>query len=146
MRIFVINGPNLNLLGTREPAVYGVTTLDGIVAACAAWAEDNGIILATFQSNSEGEIIDAIHTAGREADALVINPGAHTHYSFAIRDALAAVKIPAIEVHISNIHKREAFRRTSVISPATTGMISGLGPYGYILAMQALKHTFGGEA
>lgn len=139
MRILVINGPNLNLLGTREPDIYG--SLD--YAGLCDWIRDEtrkfGLEeVSFFQSNTEGVLIDAIHSAREKYDALVINPGAYTHYSYAILDALLAVDLPAIEVHISNIHKREVFRHTSVTAPACLGQITGLGIYGYIAAIQYL--------
>jgi len=135
MKILVIHGPNLNLLGTREPDVYGNTTLEDINRRIAALAKELDIDAEVFQSNSEGEIVDAIQK--RIYDVLIINPAAYTHTSVAIRDAIAAVGRPAIEVHISNIHKREEFRRTSYISGVVTGQISGLGIEGYLLAVRA---------
>ena len=135
MKILVIHGPNLNLLGTREPDVYGNTTLEDINRRIAALAKELDIDAEVFQSNSEGEIVDAIQK--RTYDVLIINPAAYTHTSVAIRDAIAAVGRPAIEVHISNIHKREEFRRTSYISGVVTGQISGLGIEGYLLAVRA---------
>jgi len=135
MKILVIHGPNLNLLGTREPDVYGNTTLDDINRRIVVLAKELDIDAEVFQSNSEGEIVDAIQK--RTYDVLIINPAAYTHTSVAIRDAIAAVGRPAIEVHISNIHKREEFRRTSYISGVVTGQISGLGVEGYLLAVRA---------
>jgi len=135
MKILVIHGPNLNLLGTREPDVYGNTTLEDINRRIAALAKELDIDAEVFQSNSEGEIVDAIQK--RTYDVLIINPAAYTHTSVAIRDAIAAVGRPAIEVHISNIHKREEFRRMSYISGVVTGQISGLGAEGYLLAVRA---------
>jgi len=135
MNILVIHGPNLNLLGTREPDVYGNTTLEDINRRIVALAKELDIDAEVFQSNSEGEIVDAIQK--RTYDVLIINPAAYTHTSVAIRDAIAAVGRPAIEVHISNIHKREEFRRTSYISGVVTGQISGLGVEGYLLAVRA---------
>lgn len=135
MKILVIHGPNLNLLGTREPDVYGNTTLDDINCRIVALAKELDIDAEVFQSNSEGEIVDAIQK--RIYDVLIINPAAYTHTSVAIRDAIAAVGRPAIEVHISNIHKREEFRRMSYISGVVTGQISGLGVEGYLLAVRA---------
>jgi len=135
MKILVIHGPNLNLLGTREPDVYGNTTLDDINRRIVVLAKELDIDAEVFQSNSEGEIVDAIQK--RTYDVLIINPAAYTHTSVAIRDAIAAVGRPAIEVHISNIHKREEFRRTSYISGVVTGQISGLGIEGYLLAVRA---------
>jgi len=135
MKILVIHGPNLNLLGQREPEVYGSVTLDDINRRIKALAQELEIEAAIFQSNSEGDIVDAIQQ--ETYDVLIINPAAYTHTSIAIRDAIAAVGKPAIEVHISNIHKREEFRRTSYISGVVTGQISGLGTEGYLLAVQA---------
>ena len=135
MKILVIHGPNLNLLGTREPDVYGNTTLEDINRRIIALAKELDVDAEVFQSNSEGEIVDAIQK--RTYDVLIINPAAYTHTSVAIRDAIAAVGRPAIEVHISNIHKREEFRRTSYISGVVTGQISGLGIEGYLLAVRA---------
>jgi len=135
MKILVIHGPYLNLLGQREPDVYGSMTLDDINRRIKALAMELKIEAAVFQSNSEGDIVDAIQQ--ETYDVLIINPAAYTHTSIAIRDAIAAVGRPAIEVHISNIHKREEFRRTSYISGVVTGQISGFGAEGYLLAVQA---------
>jgi len=137
MKILVIHGPNLNLLGTREPDVYGNTTLDDINLQIMALAKELDIAAEVFQSNSEGAIVDAVQK--KTYDVLIINPAAYTHTSVAIRDAIAAVGRPAIEVHISNIHKREEFRRTSYISGVVTGQISGLGAEGYLLAVRASR-------
>jgi 3-dehydroquinate dehydratase II len=136
-RVLVLNGPNLNLLGTREPDVYGNTTLAQINAKLAKMAEDAGVKLDTYQSNIEGELINRIHAAvGEGVGFIIINPAGYTHTSIAIRDALSAVKIPAIEVHISNIHTREPFRSHSYISGAALGVIAGFGPQSYELALQ----------
>lgn len=135
MKILVIHGPNLNLLGKREPDVYGLTTLDDINQQIFELSKELGIEAETFQSNSEGAIVDAIQK--KTYDLLIINPAAYTHTSVAIRDAISAVGRPAIEVHISNIHKREDFRRTSYIAGVATGQISGLGVEGYLLAVRA---------
>lgn len=139
-RYLVIHGPNLNLLGEREPEVYGADTLEEVNRRLVSWAQDEGMELRIVQSNHEGEIIDAIHGARGWATGIVINPGAYTHYSYAIRDALHAVALPAIEVHLSNVHAREEFRRRSVTAPACRGQICGLGWYGYRLALEALRH------
>jgi 3-dehydroquinate dehydratase-2 len=137
MRVLVIHGPNLNLLGEREPEIYGTQTLTDIDDAIAALAREMGIEVQCVQHNGEGEIVDALHGARSQYDAIVINPGAYTHYSYAIADAIAAIRIPAIEVHLSNIAAREAFRRTSVIAPVCKGSIAGFGSESYILALRA---------
>ena len=143
MRILVVHGPNLNLLGIREPEVYGTRTLDEINKRVKEYAKSKGAEVTTWQSNSEGDIIDKIQQAGDKSssasyDALVINPGAFTHYSLAIRDAIQAVGLPAIEVHLSNIHGREEFRKRSVVAAACRGQISGFGEKSYLLAVDAL--------
>ncbi len=131
-KLLLLNGPNLNLLGTREPEVYGSTTLSQIEQAAVAQAQEAGASLAHFQSNHEGQLIDCIHAArGEGVDAIVINPGGLTHTSVALRDALAGVAIPFVEVHISNIHRRESFRHHSFLSEIATGVICGLGVDGY---------------
>lgn len=139
--ILLVNGPNLNMLGTREPEVYGSTTLSDIEHAAAAQASSAGAVLSSFQSNHEGVLIDRIQKAKSEGvDAIVINPGGLTHTSVALRDALAAVAIPFVEVHISNIHQRETFRHHSYLSGIAVGVICGLGTEGYRLAIDyALK-------
>lgn len=140
-KLLLVNGPNLNLLGTREPEVYGSTTLADVERAAAAQAAAVGAVLATFQSNHEGALIDRIHAARTEGiDAIIINPAGLTHTSVALRDALAGVAIPFIEVHISNIHKREEFRHHSFLSGIAVGVICGLGVDGYGAAIDfALK-------
>ncbi|HET9869109.1 MAG TPA: type II 3-dehydroquinate dehydratase [bacterium] len=136
-KVLVIHGPNLNLLGEREPQVYGSVTLDEINREMGEFAAKNGIELKVVQSNHEGEIVEAIQNSRNWADVLIINPAAYTHTSVAIRDALAAVKIPAIEVHLSNIHAREGFRQMSHVSPVALGVVSGFGKNSYLLALQA---------
>lgn len=137
--ILVMNGPNLNLLGVREPGVYGSDTLQSIEDRLNEAAIPLQAELAFFQSNHEGAIIDRIHQAfGDAVDGIVMNPGAFTHYSYAIRDAISAVSLPTVEVHMSNIHRREAFRHTSVLAPVAVGQISGFGAHSYELGLIAL--------
>lgn len=140
-KVLVLHGPNLNLLGCREPGVYGAVTLAEIDEKLRAAAAGYGMNLIILQSNHEGELIDAIHRAG--ADAIIINAGAFTHYSYAIADALRAVSAYKIEVHLSNIHAREDFRHRSVLAAAVNGQISGFGEQSYLLALQAAAATFG---
>ena len=137
MKILVIHGPNLNLLGTRETGVYGEQTLDDINASLIAEAKEHGVELRTTQSNSEGALVDAVQEARDWADAIIINPGAYTHTSIALRDAVAAVELPVIEVHLSNVHAREDFRRHSYIAPLAVGQIVGFGAESYRLALLA---------
>ncbi|HPV41866.1 MAG TPA: type II 3-dehydroquinate dehydratase [Spirochaetota bacterium] len=137
-RILVINGPNLNLLGTREPDVYGSRTLDDMKKRMLDYAQTADCELEFFQTNVEGEIINFIHEH-RDADGIIINPAALTHTSIAIRDAISAVQIPAVEVHLSNIHAREEFRRVSHIAPVCIGQISGFGIHSYLLGLMALN-------
>ncbi len=139
MKIMVLNGPNLNMLGIREPDVYGSKTYSDLENYIEDYCNKKGFEVTVLQSNSEGELIDFIHHAFGAYDGIVINPGAYTHYSYAIHDALASVDIPAIEVHLSNIHKREEFRHKSVTAPACTGQIAGLGFRGYLLAIDYLS-------
>ena len=136
-RILLLNGPNLNLLGSREPDLYGRTTLPDLERSLTTLAHNSGHQLETFQSNSEAELVDRIQGAAANVDFILINPGAFTHTSVALRDALLAVAIPFIEVHLSNVHAREDFRRHSYFSDIAEGTISGLGPVGYELALRA---------
>ena len=137
-KILIINGPNLNMLGKREPEVYGTLTLDEINTRIASEAEVMRIEVEFFQSNVEGKIIDAIHLAEGTANGIIINAGAYTHYSFAIRDAIASVSVPCVEVHLSNVYARDEFRHKSVIAPVCVGQISGFGIMSYLLALRAL--------
>lgn len=139
-KILVIHGPNLNLLGEREPGIYGSDSFSSINAEITAKAESLGFECEIFQSNSEGGIIDKLHAARTYADGIVLNAGAYTHYSYAIRDAISAIKLPVVEVHLSNIHTREEFRHTSVIAPACRGQIAGFGKASYFLGLEALKN------
>ena len=137
-RILVLHGPNLNLLGTREPEIYGYTTLDDINTMIAARAAEAGIETAFYQSNHEGDLVDAIQQANHKFDFIIFNAAAFTHYSIAIRDAIAAIDVPVIEVHLSNIHQREEFRHKSMISAACKGVIAGFGLDSYRLALEGL--------
>lgn len=136
--ILILNGPNLNMLGKREPTIYGSDTLANINQECIAYAQSKGLKCEVFQSNIEGELINKIHESFNTHDAIIINAGAFTHYSYAIRDALSAVLKPCVEVHISNVYKREEFRHKSVISSVCLGVIAGFGKKSYILAIDAL--------
>lgn len=137
MRIGILNGPNLNRLGTREPDTYGKETLDAIMERCASFLATHGGTLHHVQTNHEGVAIDTLHQWGDESfDAVIINPGAWTHYSYAIRDAIASIQVPVLEVHLSNIHQREAFRHQSVTAAVCVGQIAGLGAEGYKIALQ----------
>lgn len=133
----VLNGPNLNLLGAREPEVYGKTTLAEIEASMSRKAAEMGIEVEFLQSNHEGALVDRIHQARGKADAIILNAGGYTHTSVALRDAIVAVGIPTIEVHLSNVHAREDFRHRSMLAPVCAGQICGLGPVGYLLALDA---------
>ncbi|NJN18592.1 MAG: type II 3-dehydroquinate dehydratase [Oscillochloris sp.] len=134
--ILLIHGPNLNMLGKREPEIYGATTLDEINAAVIARAAEAGLQVHCFQSNHEGALVDFVQAEGMHAAGVIINPGALTHYGLSLRDALAMLRAPIIEVHLSNVYRREAFRHTSVVAPVATGQIAGLGWRGYLLALE----------
>lgn len=138
-KILLIHGPNLNLLGEREPGIYGRDTMASINAEVIDKCHKNGMECTAFQSNTEGAIIDQIHAAQGDCDAIILNAGAYTHYSIAIRDAIAAVRLPVVEVHLSNVHAREEFRHTSVIAPVCAGVIAGFGKNSYLLAVDAVK-------
>jgi 3-dehydroquinate dehydratase II len=137
--VFILNGPNLNLLGTREPDVYGADTLAMVEAKCKAKAKSLGLKIDFRQTNVEGELVNWIHEAKDKAKGIVLNAGAYTHTSVALHDALKAVALPAVEVHLSNVYKRESFRHHSYISPAVQGVICGFGPQSYELALEALS-------
>jgi 3-dehydroquinate dehydratase-2 len=137
-KVLVINGPNLNMLGVREPGVYGSMSLQDIQQKLLRLADELSLELEFYQSNHEGGIIDTLHLAFGQVDGILINPGAFTHYSYAIRDAISSVALPAVEVHMSNIHKREAFRHLSVIAPVAVGQVSGFGAYSYEVGLRAL--------
>jgi 3-dehydroquinate dehydratase-2 len=142
MKVMVIQGPNLNMLGHREQNIYGPMKLENIHSEMKKFAEQNKLEVEFFQSNLEGEIVDKIQECLGDADAIIINPAAYTHTSIAIRDAIAAVSLPTIEVHISNVAKREEFRQKSMIAPVCAGSIVGFGPFGYHLAMMAVSQMF----
>jgi len=136
--VFVLNGPNLGRLGRREPEVYGSDTYDDLVTACRATGEELGIVVEVRQTDDEGELLRWLHAASEEAAAVVLNPGAWTHYSYAVRDAVAAAEVPVVEVHLSNPAAREEFRRVSVVAPVAAGSIAGFGLDSYRLALRAL--------
>lgn len=139
LKILLINGPNLNMLGTREPEIYGAETLPDLVTAIQAYAVERDMEVHAFQSNIEGEIVTAVQEARHWADGIMMNPGAYTHYSIAIRDAISAIDLPVVELHISNVHAREPFRHKSVLSAVCLGVIAGFGRNSYFLALEALR-------
>lgn len=145
MKFLVVNGPNLNLLGVREPEIYGKNGYETLVSRIRASAQSMNVEVEIFQSNHEGAIIDKLHGARGSFDGIIINPGAYTHYSYAILDALKAVDLPAVEVHLSNIHKREEFRHTSVTAAGCDGQVCGLGQFGYVAAMGYLIEKLTGN-
>jgi 3-dehydroquinate dehydratase-2 len=138
MKLLVLHGPNLNLLGRREPELYGTLTMEEINRSIGQLAAELGCSVTFFQSNSEGALIDAIQAAADNTDGILINPAAYTHTSIAIRDALSSVRLPFVEVHLSNIHRREEFRHTSLTAPLAVGQISGFGRESYLLGLRAL--------
>jgi 3-dehydroquinate dehydratase-2 len=144
-KILVIHGPNLNMLGMREPEIYGHQALEEINSALKAQAERLGMAVETFQSNHEGEIVDRIQQAHDAFDGIIINPAAYTHTSIAIRDALSLLNIPVVEIHLSNINKRESFRHTSLMADIVAARISGFGPQGYLLALEGLAQLLSGD-
>jgi 3-dehydroquinate dehydratase-2 len=144
--VLVLHGPNLNMLGRRQPEIYGSTTLAEIDAALAERAGQAGLRLVSFQSNHEGALVDMLQGEGWTAAGIIINPGALTHYGLSLRDALAALQAPIVEVHLSNVYKREPFRHTSVVAPVATGQIAGLGWRGYLLALEWLIDRLQGQA
>ncbi len=141
-KVLVLLGPNLNMVGIREKSIYGTETAESINEDIRRQAQERGYDCEIFQSNHEGDLIDKLHAAMGRFDGIIINAGALTHYSYSLRDAIAAVRMPCVEVHMSNIHAREEFRHTSVIAPVCVGQIAGFGKTGYFLAMDALKDFF----
>ena len=141
-KVLVLLGPNLNMVGIREKRIYGTETAESINEDIRRQAQERGYDCEIFQSNHEGDLIDKLHAAMGRFDGIIINAGALTHYSYSLRDAIAAVRMPCVEVHMSNIHAREEFRHTSVIAPVCVGQIAGFGKTGYFLAMDALKDFF----
>lgn len=142
-KVLLLHGPNLNLTGQREPGIYGSDTLAAINAEVVTKCEQLGMSCSVFQSNSEGALIDRIHEAREDCAAIIINAGAFTHYSYALRDAIAAVRLPCVEVHMSNVHAREEFRHHSVLAPVCAGVIAGFGKHSYLMAVDAVKSIIG---
>ena len=142
-KVLVLHGPNINLTGIREPGTYGKQTLEQINKSIGQLAQQLGVACDIFQSNHEGELIDLLHRALTDYDGILLNAGAYTHYSYAIRDAIAAVRLPCVEVHMSNVHAREEFRHKSVIGPVCAGVIAGFGKHSYLLAVDAVKSIIG---
>jgi 3-dehydroquinate dehydratase-2 len=145
VRIAVLNGPNLNLLGTREPAIYGTTTLSEIEARLRGLGSELGVEIECVQRNGEGELIDAVHALRGRAAGAIVNAGAYSHTSLALRDAFAAVQVPFVEVHVTNVHAREPERRHSALAPGATAVLAGFGAYGYELALRGLVHRLNGN-
>jgi 3-dehydroquinate dehydratase-2 len=146
LKVLLINGPNLNLLGVREPEVYGSETLQDIVDEVRTFASKRNVELTDFQSNSEGDLVTAIHEARTTVDGIIMNPGAYTHTSIAIRDAISGVGLPVIETHLSNVHARESFRRQSMIAPVCVGVVAGFGRNSYFVALDGLLRYLGHES
>ncbi len=144
-KILVVNGPNMNLLGEREPEVYGHESLTDIIDALRSYAADRGVEVSDYQSNVEGDLVTAIQDAREGVDGIVLNPGAYTTYSIAIRDAISGVSLPVVEVHLSNVHARESFRRDSVIAPVCLGVVAGFGRHSYFVAFDGLLRHLGHE-
>lgn len=146
LKVLLINGPNLNLLGVREPEVYGRETLQDIVDEVRTFASKRNVELSDFQSNSEGDLVTAIHEARTTVDGIIMNPGAYTHTSIAIRDAISGVGLPVIETHLSNVHARESFRRVSMIAPVCVGVVAGFGRNSYFVALDGLLRYLGQDS
>jgi 3-dehydroquinate dehydratase II len=145
-RILVLNGPNLNLLGTRETDVYGTATLESILSDLRDAASEHGVEIYDIQSNSEGALIDALQEARTRANGVIFNPGAYTHYSIALRDAIASISVPVVETHLSNVHAREEFRHTSVVGAVCLGVVAGFGADSYLVAFEALRRHLAHQA